>query len=85
MANPHDSICLMAHSPALFRLGEPVSRGPYTSVRTCSVFMIWEFSVASRRIFHVMSREAASSARTVMEATATAPATKRAFRNVMDR
>ena len=30
---PQDAISLTAHSPAAFRLGEPVNRGPYTSVR----------------------------------------------------
>lgn len=47
-------------------------------LRTCSVFMIWECSVALRRIFQLTSRDVASSARTVMAASATAPATRRA-------
>src|SRR6185295_15027224 len=54
-SNPHAVICLIAHSPAAFRFGEPGQRGPYTSVRKCIVGMICELSVASFRIFALTS------------------------------
>ena len=28
LLKPHDCICLIAHSPAALRFGEPVTRGP---------------------------------------------------------
>src|SRR4029453_12233461 len=49
-------VSLTTQSCAALRLGDPVSRGPYTSVRKWSVRMICELSVASRRIFQLMSR-----------------------------
>src|SRR5438105_4473507 len=55
LAKPHDVISLIAHSPAAFRLGEPVTRGPYTSASMCSVCMIRECAFSSARIFALMS------------------------------
>ena len=70
--NSHGSSCAFfspqavasftTHSAAPFRLGEPVRRGPYTSVSTCSVLMIRELSVASRRILQLTSRSSDSCA-----------------------
>src|SRR4029453_7163217 len=47
---PQDSIVLTDHSPAAFRFGVPVTRGPYTSVRKCSVRMTCEWLSPSSRI-----------------------------------
>src|SRR5262249_35280669 len=55
LVKPHEAISLIAHSPAAFRLGEPVTRGPWTSVSICSVCMIVECALASRRILALMS------------------------------
>ena len=53
--SPQDSSCLTAHSPAAFRLGDPVGRGPYRSVSTCAVRRMCELVVASCRIFQYVS------------------------------
>src|SRR5256885_3662589 len=55
LAKPHDVISLIAHSPAAFRLGDPVTRGPYTSASMCSVCMTREWAFSSARIFALMS------------------------------
>src|SRR4051812_19164675 len=55
LVKPHDAISLIAHSPAALRLGDPVTRGPYTSASTCRVCMIFEWVFSSWRIFVSMS------------------------------
>src|SRR5215472_62336 len=52
-------ICWMAQLAAALWLGDPVRRGPYTSVRKCIVRMIWEWSFSSWRIFLLISGSAA--------------------------
>ena len=52
---PTTPSCSTAHSPAAFRFGDPVTRGPYTSVKKCSVRMICECAFASCRIAAVTS------------------------------
>ncbi len=42
LASPHFVKVWQVHSLARFRLGDPVSRGPITSVRYDSVAMTWE-------------------------------------------
>ena len=61
-SRPHVVACCTTQSCALRRFGEPVSRGPYTSVNMCSVCMTCERSVASRRIFHKVSVSTRSTA-----------------------
>jgi hypothetical protein len=48
---PHAVICLTAQSAAFLWFGDPVKRGPYTSVNMCMVFMICDRCIASSRIF----------------------------------
>src|SRR3954463_13512047 len=59
---PQLSIVLTDHSPAALRLGEPVSRGPYTSVRKCSVRISWECCMPSSRMRELRSVLMCSSA-----------------------
>ncbi len=48
--SPQPSIVFTAHSPAALRLGEPVTRGPYTSARKCSVRMTCDLFMPSSRM-----------------------------------
>jgi len=59
---PQSAIVLTAHSPAAFRLGEPVTRGPYTSVRKCSVRITCDRFIPSSRIRELTSESIRSSA-----------------------
>src|SRR5215475_6906002 len=61
-SNPQAAISWMAQLAAALWLGEPVRRGPYTSVRKCMVRMIAEWSFSSWRIFLLISGSAADCA-----------------------
>src|SRR5262249_10631936 len=52
---PQLVIVLTAHLPAPSRFGEPVGRGPYTSVKKCSIHITFECSVPSVRILAFIS------------------------------